>query len=130
MKYQFSYCLLVCMFCSKGLNSLVNHVHERTPRFVYDDHSSSYSELIMANNEATIYHQNNIKVLIKNVLVRKQYISITKNYANMGLAKIFYHELHCEIWFQLKFYNLLLYEHSKRKKDVAVLPLPLQNLDC
>ena len=48
----------------------------------------------------------------------------------MGLAKIFYHELHCEIWFQLKFYNILLYEHSKRKKDVAVLPLPLQNLDC
>lgn len=120
MKYQFSYCLLVCMFCSKGLNSLVNHVHERTPRFVYEDHSSSYSELIMANNEATIYHQNNIKVLIKNVLVRKQYISITKNYANIGLAKIFYHELRCEIWFQLKFYNLLLYEHSKRKEDVVV----------
>lgn len=63
--------VLVWMLCSRRLNSLVNHVHEKAPRFVYDDHSSSYSELIMTYKETTIHHRNNIKVLIKKCIGSK-----------------------------------------------------------
>ena len=36
------------IFCWKRLNALVNNVHERV---VYDGHSSSYSELLIAKNK-------------------------------------------------------------------------------
>ena len=41
-------------------------VHERALRTVYDDHNSSYSELLMTKNEQTI-HQQNINVLMKEI---------------------------------------------------------------
>ena len=66
IKSHFSYCPLVWMFCSRRSNSLVNNVHERTLRIVYDDHNSSYSELLMTKNERTI-HQQNVNVLIKEI---------------------------------------------------------------
>ena len=44
----------------------MNNVHERTLRIVYDDHNTSYSELLMTNNEWTI-HQQNINVLMKEI---------------------------------------------------------------
>ena len=50
------------MFCSRRSNSLVNTVYERALRTVYDDHDSSYSELVMTKNECT-FHQQNINVL-------------------------------------------------------------------
>ena len=64
IKFQFSYCPLVSMFCSRRSNSLVNNVHERAFRIVHDDHNSSYSELLKTKNERTI-HQQNINVLMK-----------------------------------------------------------------
>lgn len=55
IRFQFSYCLLFWMFCTRKSNCLENYLHERTLRAVYDDHSSSYSELIMTKSEPTIY---------------------------------------------------------------------------
>ena len=52
------------MFYSRRLNSILNNVHERALRIVYNDHNSSYSELLMTKNEPTIYQQN-ITVLTK-----------------------------------------------------------------
>ena len=66
IKSQFSYCQLVWMFCSRRSNSPVNNVQERALRIVYDDHNSSYSELLMTKNECTIYQQN-INVLVKEI---------------------------------------------------------------
>ena len=66
IKSQFSYCPLVWMFYSRKSNSLVNNNHERALRIVFDDHSSSYSELLMAKKEHTI-HQQNINVLMKKI---------------------------------------------------------------
>ena len=51
IKSQFSYCPHVWMFSSRRSNSLVNNVHERALRIVYDDHNSFYSELLMTKNE-------------------------------------------------------------------------------
>ena len=63
-KSQFSYCSLVWMFYLKKSNSIVNYVHERVLRVVYDDHS---------NRSAT--HPHKINILIKDVYVRKRSIS-------------------------------------------------------
>ena len=68
IKSQFKYCPPVCRFWSRRSNSLGNNVHERGLRIVYDDHSSSYSELLMTKNERYI-HQQNINVLIKKLKV-------------------------------------------------------------
>ena len=46
------------MFCSRGSNSLVNSFHKRALRIIYEDHNSSYSELLMTKNERTIHQQN------------------------------------------------------------------------
>ena len=46
IKFQFSHCPLVWMFCSRRSNSLVKNVHERALRIVHDYHNSSYSELL------------------------------------------------------------------------------------
>ena len=63
-KSHFSNCPLVWVFRSKRLNFSLKYVHERAVRVVYDDHSSSYSELVIAQNEPTI-HQYNIRSLMK-----------------------------------------------------------------
>ena len=62
IKFQFSYCPFVWRFCLGRSNSLLNYVNERALRVVNDDHSSSYSELIMAKNELAI-HQLSMKIL-------------------------------------------------------------------
>ena len=48
----------------KKIEFSLKYVHERAVRVVYDDHSSSYSELVIAQNEPTI-HQYNIRSLMK-----------------------------------------------------------------
>ena len=55
----------------------MNYVHERALTVVYDNHSSSYPQLII-KNEPTI-HQHNIKILIKEIFkktIEKRKISI------------------------------------------------------
>ena len=54
------------MFCSRRSNPLVNNVHERALRIVYDDHNSSYSEILMTKNEPST-HQQNINLLMKEI---------------------------------------------------------------
>ena len=56
---QFSYCPLVWMFChSRRLNKRINHIHERGLRIVYEDYTSSFSELLKINGSVSIHHRN------------------------------------------------------------------------
>jgi DNA polymerase III epsilon subunit-like protein len=56
---QFSHCPLVWMFCpSRKLNNRINHIHERGLRIVYNDYSSSFSDLLIKNGSVTIHHRN------------------------------------------------------------------------
>ena len=43
---------------------MVHNVHERTFRIVYDNHNSSFSELLMIKMEPII-HQQNVDVFMK-----------------------------------------------------------------
>ena len=59
---KFGYCPLVWMFHRKTLNSRVNKLHERTLKTVYQDYSSSFTELLEKNNSTTM-HNRNIQLL-------------------------------------------------------------------
>ena len=59
----FGYCPLVwMMFHSRKLNSRVNKLHERALRIVYQDYTSSFTELLEKDNSTTI-HNRNIQLL-------------------------------------------------------------------
>ena len=66
IEFQFSYCQLAWIFCSRRSNFLVNNVHEGALTIVSDDHQSSYCELLMTMKENTI-HQQNINIFMKGI---------------------------------------------------------------
>ena len=56
---QFSYCPLVWMFCwTKEHNDRINHIQERGLRIVYEDHTSSFEDLLKRNGSVTVHHRN------------------------------------------------------------------------
>ena len=40
---QFSYCPLLWMFCSRGMNRKINHIHERASRLDYEDYITQFN---------------------------------------------------------------------------------------
>ena len=65
-KFQFNYCPLVWMFCSRQSNNLINKIHERSLRISYKDQKTSYHNLLETHNELTI-HQRNLQVLMTEI---------------------------------------------------------------
>ena len=59
---QFGYCPLVWMFHSRSANNKINKIHERALRAIYDDYSSSFSQLLCKDKSVTI-HERNIQTL-------------------------------------------------------------------
>ena len=62
IEYQFSYCPLVWMFCSRTMNNKINCIHKHALRLVYLDYVSSFEELLKKDKSVTI-HQRNIQLL-------------------------------------------------------------------
>ena len=59
---QFGYCPLIWMFHNRTLNNKINRLHGRTLRLVYNDHDSSFEELLLIDNSLTI-HERDIQKL-------------------------------------------------------------------
>ena len=55
---QFAYCPLVWMFCSRSSDNRINNLHERVPRIVYNDHSSTLEDFLTKDNSVSIRHRN------------------------------------------------------------------------
>ena len=55
---QFSYCSLIWMFHSRLLNNRINKLHERALRIVYNDHVSSFRELLHRDKSFSIHERN------------------------------------------------------------------------
>ena len=55
---QFSYCTLIWMFCSRTMNTKINHIHKRGLRLVYDDYSSTFTDLLKKDKIVCIHHCN------------------------------------------------------------------------
>ena len=58
IKFQFSYCPLAWMFCSRQTNNVVNKLHERALRPVLKDHVSTFEELLRKINDISCHHRN------------------------------------------------------------------------
>ena len=55
---QFGYCPLIWMFHSRHLNNKINSIHERALRITYQDHISTFQELLNKDNSVSIHHRN------------------------------------------------------------------------
>ena len=62
---QFNYCPLVWMFCSKEANNEIEKLQKRTLQIIHDHFSSSYNDLRMKDNSATI--QRNLQFLMTEI---------------------------------------------------------------
>ena len=51
------------MFRDRGVNSKINHIHERALRIAYQDFTSSFAELLINDNSVSI-HQRNLQLLV------------------------------------------------------------------
>ena len=82
--FEFGYCLLVWMFHCKKLNSRVNKLPERVLRIVYEDYTSSFTELLEKDNSTTL-HNRNIQLLATELFK-----------VNIGLSPPFMNEIFVE----------------------------------
>ena len=56
--FQFDYCPLIWMNHSRTLNNRINGLHKIALSLVYNDFSSSFSELLEKSKSVTIHHCN------------------------------------------------------------------------
>ena len=61
-KSQFNYCPLSWMFHSRTLSNKINRLHERCLRIIYNDNTSSFTDLLEIDNSVSVHHRN-IQVL-------------------------------------------------------------------
>ena len=62
---QFSYAPVVWMFHSRKLNNHINHIHERALRIAYQDHSSTFNELLAKDSSFETHDRHLLKLLIE-----------------------------------------------------------------
>ena len=56
----FSYCPLIWMFCTAGMDRKMNHIQERALRLVYEDYATPFEQLLTEDKSVTM-HQKNIQ---------------------------------------------------------------------
>ena len=84
IKSHFNYCPLIWMFSSRRSNNLINRIHERSLRAVYNNTSSTFQELLKRNRSISIHH-NNIQILTTEVFnntcppIMKTFFDIREN---------------------------------------------------
>ena len=52
---NFNYCPLVWHFCSAKSMHMIEKVQERAPRFLHNDHASSYNDLLLKSQRCTMH---------------------------------------------------------------------------
>ena len=58
LESHFSYCPLIWMFSSRRFNDLINQIHKRSLRTVYNDISSTFQQLLQRSRSVSIHHNN------------------------------------------------------------------------
>ena len=59
---QLGHCPVIWMFHSRRLNSKVNSIHERALRITYQDHITTFQELL-DKDSSVLMHNRNLKAL-------------------------------------------------------------------
>ena len=62
------------MFCNKAANKLINKIHKRTLRVVYEMEDENFEDLLTKDNSWTI-HENNIHSLLIEIYKSVNHIS-------------------------------------------------------
>ena len=70
----FTYCPLIWMFCSKTANSLINKIHKRSLRVIYEMEYANFEDLLTKDSSWTI-HENNIHTLLIEIYKSLNHIS-------------------------------------------------------
>ena len=65
IKSQFAYCPLVWMFCFRQSNNLINKMHERALKLIYQD-NSNFEVLLEKRHDISI-HQRNLQALMTEI---------------------------------------------------------------
>ena len=55
---QFEYCPIIWMFRSSKVNTKINHLQERSLRIFYNDHITSFVDLLKKDKSCKIHHKN------------------------------------------------------------------------
>ena len=55
---KFSYCPLILLFGSKGVNNEINTIHKRALRILYGDYESILEELVDRDKSKTTHRKN------------------------------------------------------------------------
>ena len=83
---QFSYCPLICMTHSRGLNNKINHIHERALRIVH------FSTFLAKDRSVTIHNRNLQQLAIEIFKVKMGIFPIiTKEIFNFIYLFLFIH---------------------------------------
>ena len=67
---QFSYAAVVWMFRNRKLNSHINRIRKRVLRIVYQDHNSTFEELLAKDGSFKIHDRNLQRLLIETFKVK------------------------------------------------------------
>ena len=62
---NFSYCLLIWLFCRKTANNEINRTHTRALRILYRDYESKFEELLERDNAKTAHIKKLQKLMIE-----------------------------------------------------------------
>ena len=79
-KSQFGYCPLVWMKHSRTLNNCIKGLHKRALTLVYNDFSSSFSELLEKDKSVTIAQRCKVEVLKLSCMAQKIYLVWDQKY--------------------------------------------------
>ena len=50
IKGQFNYCPLIWIFCSRSSNSMINRIHQRSLKLIYNANDASFENLLTKAN--------------------------------------------------------------------------------
>ena len=96
----FTYCPLMWMYCSKPANNLINKIHKRSLRVIYEMEDANFEDLLIKDSSWTI-HENNIHTLL---------IEIYKSLNHTSLS------------IMQEFFDLKVSPYSLRNKNMLRLP--------
>ena len=71
----FTYCPLIWMYCSKTANNLINKIHKRSLRVIYEMEDANFEDLLIKDSSWSI-HENNTHTLLIEIYKSLNHVSI------------------------------------------------------
>ena len=75
------------MFSSRRSNNLINRIHERSLRTVYNDTSGTFQEPLQRNRSVSIHYNNKDKDILSFYSVIKKFFDFRENRCNIENSK-------------------------------------------